>query len=542
MNIKNVHLKNFRCFESLDIPFEKFTTLVGENGSGKTAVLEAINLALSPSFVAARIDEQDFNNHDAGDILIKVIFDEEFTAKLPDGYTAQDVPCRGIELQVKRRDKAAPGKALSEEFVIAHYVLPSDSVPKTQAGWSLTRKSGSAFNFTSRQLTFPVDLDKLPRCFYFDKNRENQSKIGFNSTLQKIAQEYDWRYRKSLEGNKDDLLAKWDEVYGIIIGNVDEKKLKDTFEPVRSKLVSFLDRRYENLELSILNLEQPFQKSFFALRNGLNQIDQKNLGSGISMVLSYFLLETISSLAKEQLIILIDEPEMHLHPQLQYKLRQHLRNSHSQIIASTHSEALIDLGEWRSIKRFDTTQRCYPTEDKLRTTLSYKGKSKRIEEHLDEVKQFYQDKTIFFRENNEMLFARGCLLVEGPAEKYGILVLSQKEGVDISDITIISCNGKDKIPHYEIICTAFEIPFFTLFDKDDKNDTDPSNATIIEWSGKNHYFGFSQSIEHLFGTHKSEHKAAATMLTIDGCTIIPQEIKEALRKINIFRNSLSKSD
>ena len=55
MKIKNLHIENFRCFNILDISFEKFTTLVGENGTGKTAVLEAVNLALSPSFFSSPI-------------------------------------------------------------------------------------------------------------------------------------------------------------------------------------------------------------------------------------------------------------------------------------------------------------------------------------------------------------------------------------------------------------------------------------------------------------------------------------------------------
>ncbi len=132
MRIKNIHIENFRCFTTLDSLFEKFNSLVGENGTGKTAVLEAINLALSPAFVASRIDEQDFNNQDLGDIKIRIIFDETFIAKLSDGYATQDVPCTGVELLVKRRSQAAPGKALSEEFVVTHYVVPDESVSKTQ--------------------------------------------------------------------------------------------------------------------------------------------------------------------------------------------------------------------------------------------------------------------------------------------------------------------------------------------------------------------------------------------------------------------------
>ena len=536
MKIKSINIENYRCFTSLDLSLEQFTSLVGENGCGKTAVLEAINLALSPSFVAARIDEQDFNSLDEGDIKIQVFFDDSFIAKLPDGYATQAVPCKGIELQIKRRDKSAPGKALSEEFVVAHFVVPDDSVTKTEKGWSLKRKNGSDFEFAIRQLSLSssLDLENFPRCFYFDKNRENQAKIGFNSTLQKVAQEFNWRFRKSVDKNRTDFESKWNEIYEMIIKNVDEKKLKDTLIPVKAKLLKFLGNKYETLELSVLNLEQPFLKSFFSLRNGLNQIDQSNMGSGISMLLSLLLLETISSLAKEDLIILIDEPELHLHPQLQYKLHAHLRDSSSQVLVSTHSEAMIDIGDWRTIKRIDCMQKCFPGQNMLSNILEYKGTSKSLEENLDELKQYYKDKSIFFRENNEMLFARACILVEGPNEKYGLHVLSKLAEFDDSDLTVISCNGKPKIPYYQLICKAFEIPYFTLYDKDGKDDIDLINKAVIDLANNEHYYAFSQSFEHLFETEKAEHKASATMQAIDNCNTLPKELIEAFNKIQTF--------
>lgn len=47
MKINELFLQNFRCFESLSIRFDPFlTVLVGENGKGKTAILDVIAIAL----------------------------------------------------------------------------------------------------------------------------------------------------------------------------------------------------------------------------------------------------------------------------------------------------------------------------------------------------------------------------------------------------------------------------------------------------------------------------------------------------------------
>ena len=49
MQIERLRLKNFRCYNELDIDFEpQLTVIVGENGKGKTAIFDALALALEP--------------------------------------------------------------------------------------------------------------------------------------------------------------------------------------------------------------------------------------------------------------------------------------------------------------------------------------------------------------------------------------------------------------------------------------------------------------------------------------------------------------
>ncbi|MDO4967279.1 MAG: DNA replication and repair protein RecF [Candidatus Saccharibacteria bacterium] len=58
MIIKSIKLSNFRCHETFNFDFKKKTSvIIGENGSGKTSVLEAIYIALSgKSFRATDTD------------------------------------------------------------------------------------------------------------------------------------------------------------------------------------------------------------------------------------------------------------------------------------------------------------------------------------------------------------------------------------------------------------------------------------------------------------------------------------------------------
>ena len=73
------HLKiiNFRKYENFTIDFNKgFNLLVGENDSGKTAIIDAIRKVLwTHSYESARLEEEDFYNRDTDrEIRIECIF------------------------------------------------------------------------------------------------------------------------------------------------------------------------------------------------------------------------------------------------------------------------------------------------------------------------------------------------------------------------------------------------------------------------------------------------------------------------------------
>ena len=51
MVIKSITLKNYRCFENIQMDFhEKLTVIVGDNGSGKTSILEGMAVSLGTMF------------------------------------------------------------------------------------------------------------------------------------------------------------------------------------------------------------------------------------------------------------------------------------------------------------------------------------------------------------------------------------------------------------------------------------------------------------------------------------------------------------
>lgn len=547
MKIKNITIKNFRSFKnSTTLDFEEnYTTLVGKNGVGKTSILEAINLATSFSFVESKIKPDDFNN-DNENIEIIIEFDEFFFINIPDGWQTRRLPSKTIKFIAKHREKATPGKAFSGIFTADQYVIPYEftdrdslgiennknipkSVTKQNNKFKFKRENNNEIEVSDQMLIVRNNLDNFPNVFYFSKERDKDLKPGYFTTFQKILDELNWRFFKDYKtSERNDYVKKWEDIYSFIINKVEDPKQSKIINPLKQKINDFLGEKFKNFEISLFNLRQPFDDAFFSLRESDKIITLSRMASGELMVIAYFLLKLTSELSKEKIIFLIDDPELHLHPQLQYKLFDEIKSSQFQHILATHSDILVDLGNWKTVKRL-TENDIYPNDELLKKKY---GKSVNLEKelkgHLDDIKILCQDKTIFRRDDNEVLFCEKCLLVEGPNVKYGLLELAKKLKLDFSKLTIRYCVGKNNIHFYQTICLAYGINFFVVYDQDTKG----KNNLIEELSLKDKVFSFTTSFEDLIGSKKLyEILKKIEELDINN---LSKEIANCLENINNF--------
>lgn len=89
---------------------------------------------------------------------------------------------------------------------------------------------------------------------------------------------------------------------------------------------------------------RPFYNAcFVAEKDNMQQIHISNLGSGYEMIFALLYSFYLSQQSGKQLILLIDEPELHLHPVLQEKFIQFLLeiSKEVQVFLSTHSPLLV---------------------------------------------------------------------------------------------------------------------------------------------------------------------------------------------------------
>lgn len=78
MIINNLRLKNFRCFSTLDLSFDnKFVVLEGDNGTGKSTILEALHYACYLKSFRTRL-KKELVNFEQDHFFLQVDFEEEF--------------------------------------------------------------------------------------------------------------------------------------------------------------------------------------------------------------------------------------------------------------------------------------------------------------------------------------------------------------------------------------------------------------------------------------------------------------------------------
>ncbi len=99
MKLVEITIENFRGIQSLHLPLDGLTVLIGENNTGKSTVLEAIRLVLTRGFGVRRsgqFTEYDFHLKDgaatpqtAEPISITLHFAEEQEGEWPDAVVQQ---------------------------------------------------------------------------------------------------------------------------------------------------------------------------------------------------------------------------------------------------------------------------------------------------------------------------------------------------------------------------------------------------------------------------------------------------------------------
>ncbi|MFA5355421.1 MAG: AAA family ATPase [Candidatus Paceibacterota bacterium] len=346
--IKKLTIQNYKCFENepinLSIPNGNrgsgLNILIGENGNGKTTVLEAVNYLTLNSFSAEnKLSINDFFDFKK-EILIEAESDEFGCGSGIDFYKDWSFKAKGVSFKAKSRDTKERGNLLSSPFQINNSFITETNYIKGD-GSRGKEIDGRDKIFSKSRIN---DNDEL-NIFFFDKNRTRQITTGnYKTTFEKICDDLNWTFVKNLTDENINTISQ--NIAGEYFKNVDAIANKNFGKKTTEELKEFFGKdEFEKIKIELLNILHPFSAAFFALRdeNALSQINVRDLGSGVEIILTLLILKNIAGASKGSIVYLIDEPELHLHPKAQEKLLELLleESKSKQIIVSTHSPYLF---------------------------------------------------------------------------------------------------------------------------------------------------------------------------------------------------------
>jgi len=191
------------------------------------------------------------------------------------------------------------------------------------------------------------------------------------------------------------------------------------------------------------------------------------VGEGFQNAIVLAVLRAFEETKRKGAILLIEEPEMFLHPQMQrslYKTLQKIGET-NQVIYTTHSPHFVSVPEYRDVLlvRRNGEGTCV-IQSSLATD------NRRREKFLKELDP----------ERSELFFTRRLLLVEGDTEKLSYPGYAAKLGLDLDrrGATIVEVGGKRNLKDFADLAISFQIPVGVVYDKDS------SDFTIWSESGK----------------------------------------------------------
>lgn len=478
MNLSKLQIVNYRNYRATTFNFKEGTnTIIGENDSGKSNALSALRMILDDSYYYSfkNLKEGDFNrsldDYRGHWIIISLEFenlsdeelDKEAIANIRNEICNKSLNTGNVTLLIRpvigKRQALFEASGNQDEFervrnsirLIDYEFLYRG---KTEIDFtnpatyreivgdfeSFDAPNPKEIQSNDEKLGIKIDIKDINThisVVYIDALRDVMRTVNSNNNpIRKIVQEIENNIDKEKFQNVKNKIKDLNESITSI------SEIGEFREDLNEKLVDIVGLVYSpNLSLTSNISDDLKSLSRYLNLKPQNEDGMELLGLGhLNMIfIALKIVEFNTTRSREVLnIMLIEEPESHIHYHIQKTLFQNLgiKKSATQIIMTTHSSNIAEASEISRMNIIKSDKKSaysmYPSKnldkfgnDHLNLQISL---TKAIERYLD-VKR------------NSVLFAKGVLLVEGDAEEIIIPSLVKNSlGVTLDEIGISVIN------------------------------------------------------------------------------------------------------
>jgi len=569
MYISKLQIQNYRNFSSLELDLHPFTLIIGENNVGKTNLLNAIGLIFSQEITIFKkrfLEIDDFNY----DVIRS--FKEKVADTSISNLNEIELPIVKIEafLQDFTDEQAAIvadwciNRELTEAKIVYEF-SPQVSFKKDE--WIEKQRERTSLDWQS--VDFPIDAyeytiyggdDTSNRCdMYFLRMLKMEFLDALRDAKKELVANSDSRLLYKILNRKE--LSNYNKIKEILSSlkkelKEDNQNLKDIRKDVNELLdkVSLADVNTLNeIDFDFTSPETSEILKKLSLTYGSNPISVERNGLGrnnllyISLLLSQIIEE--DKIKAEQKIrdftafrfIAIEEPEAHLHPNLQNHLAENIEGigkdkKHLQLILTSHSShitsklslanTLVLFREGNNIKSHYILKGLDTEEDK--ESINYLAK------YLDATK-------------STMFFSRKLILVEGIAEQLLMPKFFEKvtgRTLEKENCTVVNVNGVAFEHFLKVIKNGFFVKCVVFTDSDiTKKTKNRAPALKRAYSGLSSFIDVQITSKETFEKDLIESNKSGTgkNTLLD----ILEKTKKKLsnrKKVATFRTSIGTND
>jgi putative ATP-dependent endonuclease of OLD family len=445
--INRISVKGYRSIRDkveIDFPRNNPLILLGENNSGKSNIVKAVEIILGEMWPGSREPEDhDYWNREctSGKIEIEVEFE---------GLSYVD--SRNGETRVNSFYWHCDPTNLEEKIL---YRASTDIGPKF----------------------IKNDVRNNCICIVLDADRRLNYQLSYTSKytlLSKLMR----RFHNSLvsdEARKENLKSKFADIVEIF-HEVEEfanfkRGLSDEFADMLKAMSYSLE-----IDFSAYDPSNFFHSLRLYPKESSDVRTFDELGTGQEQLLALSFAHAYAKAFFGGIVLIIEEPEAHLHPLAQEWLARTIHKMSKdglQIILTTHSPSFVNLKGLDGLvlvkKRENATRvKQISAEDLTYFCVQHGASENRT--NLDTILPFYHSSAT--KDITAGLFSKKIILVEGPTEALALPYYFYRVELDVykEGIAIIPVFGKGNFAKWWRFFNAYEIPTYIIFDNDNKDD------------------------------------------------------------------------